>query len=52
MGQGMVLVAPDAEAIIAVCKSHGIEAKIIGRITKNPAVILHSRGLHQATLTY
>lgn len=52
MGQGMVLITPDPESVIQVCRDHAIEAKVIGRVTKDPAVIVHSRGLHQSTLTF
>lgn len=52
MGQGMILVAPSPEAIIAVAKEHGIEAKVIGKITKEPGIQLISKGYNAKKETW
>jgi phosphoribosylaminoimidazole (AIR) synthetase len=44
MGQGMILISPTPEDVIKVAKEHGIEAKVIGQITKEPGIQLASKG--------
>lgn len=46
MGQGMILITPDAEATIGVANSHGIEAKVIGTIVDTPGITLASQGFN------
>jgi phosphoribosylformylglycinamidine cyclo-ligase len=48
MGQGMILVSPNPEEVIAVAGEHSIEAKVIGTIVKDPGIQLASKG-HFAT---
>ncbi len=48
MGQGMVIVTPQAEEAIKIAKSHGIEAKIIGEITESPEIVIANQGLNKA----
>lgn len=38
MGVGMVLVSDDFDEIKRICANHGIQANIIGEITKDPAI--------------
>jgi phosphoribosylformylglycinamidine cyclo-ligase len=52
MGQGMVLIVPNADDIIEICRSHNMEAKVIGRVTVAPEVTVHSRGLRATKLTF
>jgi len=44
MGQGMVLVTSEPDAVIKVASSHQIDAKIIGHITKEPSIRIASQG--------
>lgn len=44
MGQGMVLFTQDAQSVVTVASSYNIEAKVIGKITKTPGVIIVSKG--------
>ncbi|HSX24071.1 MAG TPA: AIR synthase-related protein [Candidatus Saccharimonadales bacterium] len=48
MGQGMVLITPDADMAVAVAKKHGIEAKVIGQITKEPEIVIANQGIGKA----
>jgi phosphoribosylformylglycinamidine cyclo-ligase len=38
MGLGMVLVAAEAADAVAVCRQHGLEAAVVGRVTAEPGV--------------
>jgi phosphoribosylaminoimidazole (AIR) synthetase len=38
MGLGMVLVAAEAADAVAVCRQHGLEAVVVGRVTAEPGV--------------
>jgi phosphoribosylformylglycinamidine cyclo-ligase len=49
MGQGMILITPSPEEAIAVAKAHGIEAKVIGSVTKEPGIKLSSKGYNAAS---
>jgi phosphoribosylformylglycinamidine cyclo-ligase len=44
MGQGMLLMTPQPEAIIAIAAQHGIAAQVIGEVTSQPGLRLRSRG--------
>lgn len=44
MGQGMLLITPQPEAVIAVAKQHGMPAQIMGAVTPQPGIRLRSRG--------
>jgi phosphoribosylformylglycinamidine cyclo-ligase len=44
MGQGMLLITPQPEAVITVAHQHGITAQIIGEITAQRGIRLHSQG--------
>lgn len=52
MGQGMVLVSPNPEDVIAVARAHDIEARVIGRVTKTPPIEIHTRGIHPDQVKY
>jgi phosphoribosylaminoimidazole (AIR) synthetase len=53
MGQGMIVITPQPEPVIAVAASHEIEAKVIGRVTRVPGIIIVSQGLKKhETLTF
>lgn len=47
MGQGMVLVTPQPDEAIKIAKSHALEAKIIGEITKTPEISIANRALNK-----
>lgn len=44
MGQGMVLVTPEPENVLAEAKNAGVEAKIVGTIVREPRVKIVSKG--------
>lgn len=44
MGQGMLLITPDPEAVIAVAAQHDIRAQVIGEVTPQPGIRLQSKG--------
>ncbi|MBI3623089.1 hypothetical protein HY212_03360 [Candidatus Pacearchaeota archaeon] len=44
MGQGMIIVSPQPENVIRVTLDHGIEAKRIGYVTKEPTIKIKNRG--------
>jgi phosphoribosylformylglycinamidine cyclo-ligase len=44
MGQGMLLITPQPEAVMAVARHHGIAAQIVGEITAQRGIRLHSQG--------
>jgi phosphoribosylformylglycinamidine cyclo-ligase len=48
MGQGLLLITPQPEVAIAVARSHGLTAQIIGVMTSQPGLRVHSRGYFHA----
>jgi phosphoribosylformylglycinamidine cyclo-ligase len=44
MGQGMLLITPQPEAVIAVAQHHGMTAQSIGEVTPQAGIRLHSQG--------
>ena len=44
MGQGMLLITPQPDAALAVARQHAITAQVIGTITAQPGIRLHSQG--------
>lgn len=48
MGNGMVVISPDSEAIIQTAKKHGVRAKVAGVVTKEPGVKIASKGYFSA----
>ena len=48
MGQGMLLITPQPEAVIAVARQHHIAAQIVGEITPQPGLRLSSQGYFRA----
>ncbi len=45
MGQGMMLVTPEPEKVLAEAKKYGIEAQVAGKIIDVPKVTIVSRGV-------
>ncbi len=43
MGQGMVVITPQAEKVIEIARNHGIHAKVIGKITEQPDIIVKTK---------
>lgn len=43
MGNGMLIISNDADTVIATAKKYGINAKIAGRVIKNPEVKIRLR---------
>jgi phosphoribosylformylglycinamidine cyclo-ligase len=54
MGQGMIIVTPEPEKVIAIAESFGIEAQEVGSVTAEPHIVLTSRGAEKkgTTLTF
>jgi len=48
MGQGLLLITPQPETAMAVARSHGLTAQVIGVMTSQPGLRLHSRGYFHA----
>ena len=48
MGQGLMLVTPEPEKVLAKAKQAGIEAKIVGEIVAEPKLTIVSKGLEKA----
>jgi phosphoribosylformylglycinamidine cyclo-ligase len=48
MGQGMLLMTPQPDAALAVAQQHGITAQVIGTITAQPGIHVHSQGYFRA----
>jgi phosphoribosylformylglycinamidine cyclo-ligase len=47
MGQGMLVITPEPDRVIAVANEHGKEADVAGEIVKDPSIELRSRGLER-----
>lgn len=52
MGQGMILVSPTPEDVMAVARTHDIEAKVIGKITRTSGIEIHSRGIRPELISF
>lgn len=50
MGQGMAIITPEPEDVIKVAKDHGIQAKVIGEIVKEPGISIASKGFYRTPL--
>jgi len=47
MGQGMMLVTPEPENVLAEAKNAGLEARMVGRVVKEPRVKIVSKGVEK-----
>ncbi|HZX12211.1 MAG TPA: AIR synthase-related protein, partial [Candidatus Nanoarchaeia archaeon] len=47
MGQGMIIVTGEPEDVIKVAESRGIEAKVIGKVTKESGIKIKSEGCYK-----
>jgi phosphoribosylformylglycinamidine cyclo-ligase len=45
MGQGMVVISPNPQGVIDVAGGHGLEAKQIGYVTKDPSIRIKNKGV-------
>lgn len=45
MGQGMLVITPEAERVISVANEQGIEAKVVGKVVEEKGIKLVSEGL-------
>ena len=43
MGQGMLLITPQPEAVMTIARQHGIPAQVIGEVTSSPHTAAQSR---------
>lgn len=48
MGQGMALITPEPDKVLAEAKKYGIDAKISGEIVAEPGITIISRGAESA----
>lgn len=46
MGQGMLVITPDADQTIEIAKQHGIESKIIGEVTTEKGIRIANKGYY------
>jgi len=46
MGQGMIIATTQPDKVVKVAKEHGIEAKIMGEVIKEPIVVLRNMGIN------
>jgi phosphoribosylformylglycinamidine cyclo-ligase len=46
MGQGMVVVTPEPHAVLAIARTHHLEASVIGSVTSDPSIRISSRGFY------
>jgi phosphoribosylformylglycinamidine cyclo-ligase len=44
MGQGMLLITPQPDTVLAVARQHDVPAQIVGEITAQPGMRIHSQG--------
>ncbi len=49
MGQGMAIITPEPEKTVKIAESHGIKAKIIGEIVKEPGIKIANQALNKAS---
>jgi phosphoribosylformylglycinamidine cyclo-ligase len=47
MGQGMVVATPEPHPVLALARSHHLEAQVIGTVTNHPGIRIASRGHFQ-----
>ncbi len=52
MGQGMIIISPTYEDVITIARDHGKNAKVIGRVTEEPGITIHSKGIQQVVLQF
>lgn len=52
MGQGMVVISPDPDAVIETAKSHSIESKAIGQIVSDKSIRIKGRGIGSDELLF
>lgn len=45
MGQGMTIMTPEPDNVIAIAAVHGIEARVIGSVIKETGIRIQSRGI-------
>lgn len=50
MGQGMLVITPKPDEVIAIAKTSGIEAKVAGEITRYKGVSLLSKGYYSTSI--
>ncbi|MBT7088525.1 hypothetical protein HN928_06160 [bacterium] len=46
MGQGMIIVTPEPDKVMAVAKNHKLESKVIGQVDSDPGIRLSSLGAY------
>lgn len=51
MGQGLIIVTPDADSVGSIAQGFGFEPKVVGRTRREPGITIHSKGLQGAIFT-
>jgi len=46
MGQGMIVVSPDPDGVLERVRNYGIDVQILGKVRKDPGIVIKSRGYH------
>ena len=52
MGNGLAVITPEADKVIAEAKKFGINAQIAGKVTEQKGITLDSQGVHKEKLTF
>lgn len=54
MGQGMIVATPEPAKVIELARNHGVRARAIGEVVKQPGITIRSRGVKNngTTLRY
>ena len=55
MGQGMIIVTPEPEKVMAVAEEYNIDSKVIGQVSSEPTIRIRNKGLNsdrQKTLAF
>jgi phosphoribosylformylglycinamidine cyclo-ligase len=46
MGQGMIIISPEPDKVMAVAESHNLESKVIGQIESRPGIRIMNKGAY------
>lgn len=52
MGQGMLVITPEPEKVIAQAKKHGIDAQVAGKVTAESGIRIASKGVNKENLEF
>ncbi|NQU79348.1 hypothetical protein HQ545_06295 [Candidatus Woesearchaeota archaeon] len=46
MGPGMIVITPEPDKVMGVAENHGIEPKVIGKVTSNSGISINNKGYY------